>query len=46
LWLAKIGYGVLGHHPSPPMTEPLFICSSYVFHFEWFKVLWECCLKL
>jgi hypothetical protein len=42
-------------HPSPgvdrpitkrlPMTEHLFICSSYVLHFEWFKMLCECYLK-
>jgi hypothetical protein len=45
LWLAKIGYGILGHHRSPLMIEHLFICSSYVFHFEGFKMLWERSLK-
>jgi len=29
-----------------PTIEHLFICSSYVFHFEWFKMSWECYLKL
>ncbi len=29
-----------------PMTEHLFISSSSVLHFEWFKMLWECYLKL
>jgi len=23
------------------VTEQLFISSSYVFHLEWFKMLWE-----
>jgi hypothetical protein len=46
LRLAKIGYSVLGYHHSPPMTEHLFMCSSYVFHFEGLKMLWEPSLKL
>jgi hypothetical protein len=29
-----------------PMTKHLFISSSSVLHFEWFKMLWECYLKL
>jgi hypothetical protein len=28
------------------MTKHLFKFSSYVLHFEWFKMLSECCLKL
>jgi len=28
-----------------PMTKHLFISSSYVFHFEQFKMLWECYVK-
>ncbi len=29
-----------------PMIEHLFVFSSYVLHFEWFKMSWECYLKL
>jgi hypothetical protein len=28
-----------------PITDHFFRSSSFVFHFEWFKMLWECYLK-
>jgi hypothetical protein len=28
------------------MIKHLFIFSSYTFHYEWFKMLWERCVKL
>ncbi len=44
LWLwYRVNWPITDHMP---MTEHLFISSSYVLHFEWFKMLWECYLKL